>query len=274
MFRPNQLKKKLLAGETAYGCWVAGGTPTECEVLGHVGFDFLLADYEHGPGETLNVIDALRSIETTPTPGMVRVGWNDHVLLKRVLDGGVQSVMIPSVDTPEAAQAAISACRYPPEGIRGYAASIVRASTYGLEEGYIHKANENMLIAIQLESVTAVENAAEIAALDGADIVFIGINDLAGNMGLLGRTEHPEVQAMARRAEEAILKAGKVLGTVPNGGASVNDLLERGYRFIVGPHNIVMLRETGLTAVAEYRGLKAARDRGEKPAFNLAGKSY
>lgn len=274
MFRINQLKQKLLAGDAVYGCWVAGGTPTECEVLGHVGFNFLLADYEHGAGETLNVIDALRAIETTPTPGMVRVGWNDHVLLKRVLDGGVQSVMIPSVDTPEAAEAAISACRYPPAGIRGYAASIVRASTYGMEDGYIHKANENMLVAIQLESVAAIENAAAIAALDGADIVFIGINDLAGNMGLLGQTEHPEVQAMALRAEQAILKAGKVLGTVPNGGASVNDLLERGYRFIVGPHNIAMLRDAGISAVSDYRSLKLSRERGETPTVSLQGKSY
>lgn len=274
MFRPNTLKQKLLAGETAYGCWVSGGTPTECEILGHVGFDFVLADFEHGIGDTRDVVDALRSIETTPTPGMVRVAWNDHVLLKRVLDGGVQSVMIPSVDTAEAARDAIRACYYPPAGIRGYAASVVRASTFGVETDYIHKANQNMLIAIQLESVTAVENAAKISALDGADIVFIGINDLAGNMGFLGQTGHPEVQAMAKRAEQAVLSAGKVLGTVPSAGASVNDLLDRGYRFIVGPHNVALLRDAASAAVAQYRELKAARDRGERPQVDLPGKSY
>lgn len=274
MFRPNLLKQRLLARETAYGCWVAGGTPTECEVLGHIGFDFILADFEHGIGDTRDIVDSLRALETTPSPAMVRVGWNDHVLLKRVLDGGVQSVMIPSVDTVEAAEAAIRACYYPPAGIRGYAASIVRASTYGMETDYIHKANENMLIAIQLESVTAIENAAGIAALSGADIVFIGINDLAGNMGLLGQTEHPEVQALARKAEKAILDAGKVLGTVPNGGASVNELMDRGYRFIVGPHNIALLRDAAATALGEFRDLKGARERGEKPAVEMKGKSY
>ncbi len=106
-----------------------------------MGFDFLLADYEHGAGETLNVIDALRAIETTPTPVWF-VSAGTTMCAETGSDGGVQSVMIPSVDTPEAAEAAISACRYPPAGIRGYAASIVRASTYGMEDGYIHKANE------------------------------------------------------------------------------------------------------------------------------------
>ena len=106
------------------------------------------------------------------------------------------------------------------------------------------------------------------------DIVFIGINDLAGNIGLLGQTEHPEVQALARQAEKAILDAGKVLGTVPNGGASVNDLLDRGYRFIVGPHNIALLRDATARALGEYQSLKQARERGEKPSVEMKGKSY
>ena len=163
MFSPNRLKAHLLAGNSAFGCWVGGGSPTNAEILGHVGFDFLLADHEHGIGETREILETLRAIETTPTPAMVRVPWNDMVFLKRVLDAGVQSLMIPSIDTPEAAHAAVRACLYPPQGVRGYAASVVRASSFGQEPGYLGKANGEILIALQIESHMAAENAAAIA---------------------------------------------------------------------------------------------------------------
>jgi 4-hydroxy-2-oxoheptanedioate aldolase len=262
MFKPNRLKAQLHDAQTAYGCWIGGGSPTNAEILGHIGFDFLLVDHEHGIGETREIMETLRAIETTPTPALVRVPWNDHVFLKRVLDAGVQSVMIPSVDTAEAAQAAVRACLYPPHGIRGYAAGVVRASTFGMEADYINKANQHMLIALQLESYTAVENAAEIAAIEGADVVFIGVNDLAGSIGRLEQTGHPDVQALVKRAEQAILAAGKIMGTVPNAGAAVGELLQRGYRIVAGPHDVALLRDAGHAAMAEYRALVDARKTG------------
>lgn len=252
MFRTNRLKERLLAGARAYGCWVGGGSPTNAEILGHVGFDFLLADHEHGIGETREIVETLRAIETTPTPAMVRVPWNDAVFLKRVLDAGVQSVMIPSVETPEAARAAVAACLYPPEGIRGYAAGVVRASTFGLEPDYIVKANQQMLIALQVESHVAVENIEAIAATPGADIIFIGVNDLAGSIGRLEQTGHADVQALVRRAEAAILAAGKVLGTVPHAGATAHDLFARGHRVIAGPHDVALLRDAARAAVQDH----------------------
>jgi 4-hydroxy-2-oxoheptanedioate aldolase len=255
MFSPNRLKAQLLEGRIAYGCWVGGGSPTNAEILGHIGFDFLLVDHEHGIGETREIMETLRAVETTPTPALVRVPWNDHVFLKRVLDAGVQSVMIPSVDTPEAAEAAVKACLYPPKGIRGYAAGVVRASTFGLVPDYIHKANQEMLIALQLESYTAVENAAAIAATEGADIIFIGVNDLAGSIGRLEQTGHPDVQALVKKAEQAILASGKIMGTVPNAGANVGELIERGYRVIAGPHDVALLRDAGRSAFADYKAL-------------------
>ncbi|WP_341487839.1 aldolase/citrate lyase family protein [Pararhizobium sp. A13] len=273
MYTTNRLKAHLAAGHVAFGCWVGGGSPTNAEILGHVGFDFLLVDHEHGVGETREIIDTLRAVETTPSPALVRIPWNDHVFLKRVLDAGVQSVMIPSVDTAEAALAAVRACRYPPDGIRGYAAGVVRASTFGLEPDYIHKANENMLIAVQIESYTAVENATAIAAVAGADIIFIGVNDLAGSIGRLEQTSHPDVRELVRRAEDAILASGKIMGTVPNAGASVGELIDRGYRVIAGPHDVALLRDAGLSAMADYREL--CKSDGNKAATtNRLQKSY
>lgn len=274
MFKPNRLKAQLLEGRIAYGCWVGGGSPTNAEILGHIGFDFLLADHEHGVGETREIMETLRAIETTPTPALVRVPWNDHVFLKRVLDAGVQSVMVPSVDTPDAAEAAVRACLYPPKGIRGYAAGVVRASTFGIEPDYIHKANKEMLIALQLESHVAVDHAAEIAAIEGADIIFIGVNDLAGSIDRLEQTGHPDVQALVRKAEQAILASGKIMGTVPNGGASVGELIERGYRVIAGPHDVALLRDAGRAAIADYRALVDARARGDVSVFGGLSRSY
>jgi 4-hydroxy-2-oxoheptanedioate aldolase len=253
MFSKNRLKERLLAGQPAYGCWVGGGSPTTAEILGHIGFDFLLADHEHGIGETREILETLRAIETTPTPAMVRVPWNDHVFLKRVLDAGVQSVMIPSVETAEAARAAVAACLYPPQGIRGYAAGVVRASTFGLEPDYIHKANQQMLIALQVESHVAVANIAEIAATPGADIIFIGVNDLAGSIGRLEQTDHADVQELVRRAETAILAAGKILGTVPHAGASARELFARGHRVVAGPHDVALLRDAARAVLDDHR---------------------
>jgi 4-hydroxy-2-oxoheptanedioate aldolase len=162
MYCPNQLKARLIAGDSVYGAWVGSGSPTSAEILAHVGFDFLVIDQEHGMGELSDAAAALRAAESTPC--IVRAPWNDPIWLKRILDAGAVSVMIPSVETAAAAAAAVRSCRYPPQGTRGYAAGVVRASTFGLESAYVQKANENLLVVVQIESAAAVEQAAQICA--------------------------------------------------------------------------------------------------------------
>jgi 4-hydroxy-2-oxoheptanedioate aldolase len=258
MYRHNLLKARLQAGESVYGAWVGTGSPTNAEILGHVGFDFLVIDQEHGAGELADAVAALQAVEASGTPCIVRAPWNDPVWLKRVLDAGAESVMIPAVETAAAAAAAVRACRYPPQGTRGYAASVVRASTFGLEPGYTQKANENLLVVVQIESAAAVEQAAEIAATEGVDVVFIGANDLAGSIGRLEQLDHPEVRDLVQRAEEVILASGNPMGTVPSAGASWQELFARGYRMVVGPHDVVLLREAARAAVREYASFRGA----------------
>jgi 4-hydroxy-2-oxoheptanedioate aldolase len=118
---------------------------------------------------------------------------------------------------------------------------------------------------VQIESYTAVENAEAIAATEGADIIFIGVNDLAGSIGRLEQTGHPDVRELVQRAEKSILASGKIMGTVPNAGASVADLIDRGYRVIAGPHDVALLRDAGLAAMAEYRALRQAEKGGQQP---------
>ncbi len=167
--------------------------------------------------------------------------------------------MIPSVETATEATAAVRSCRYPPQGTRGYAATVIRASTYGLEPGYLAKANENLLIVLQIESATAVDHAAEICAVEGVDVVFVGVNDLAGSIGRLEQLDHPEVRRLVEQVEEVILKSGKPMGTVPSAGASWQQLFDRGYRMVVGPHDVALLRDAAQQAVQEYTKFRAAR---------------
>mgnify|MGYP000470468457 CR=1 FL=1 len=188
-------------------------------------------------------VGMMQAVEASGTPCIVRAPWNDPIWIKRVLDAGVESLMIPQIETAAAARAAVAACRYPPQGTRGYAAGVVRASTFGLEPGYVQKANANLLLVLQIESAAAVEQAAEICAVEGVDVVFIGVNDLAGSIGRLEQLDHPDVRSLVRRVEDVILASGKPMGTVPSAGASWQELFARGYRLVVGPHDIVMLRD-------------------------------
>lgn len=258
MYRPNILKARLKAGENVYGAWVGSGSADNAEILGHAGFDFLVVDQEHGAGEMADAVAMLRAAESSGTPCVVRAPWNDPVWLKRILDAGAEAVMIPSVETADLAAAAVRACRYPPQGARGYAAGVVRASTFGFEPGYVHKANENLLIVVQIESAVAVEAAAEICAVEGVDVVFIGVNDLAGSIGRLEQLDHPDVRDLVRRAEDVILASGKPMGTVPSAGASWQELFGRGYRMVVGPHDVILLREAARAAVREYARFRGA----------------
>jgi 4-hydroxy-2-oxoheptanedioate aldolase len=264
MYRPNVLKARLEAGEGVYGAWVGSGSSGVAELLGHIGFDFLVLDQEHGAGERSDAVAMLRAVEASGTPCVVRAPWNDPIWLKRILDAGADSVMIPAVETAAAARAAVAACRYPPQGSRGYAAGVVRASTFGLEPGYVAKANGNLLIVLQIESTAAVENAAEICAVEGVDVVFIGVNDLAGSIGRLEQLDHPEVRDLVRQAEEIIIASGKPMGTVPSAGATWQELFARGYRMVVGPHDVILLREAALAALREHRSLRGTA--GTRPA--------
>jgi 4-hydroxy-2-oxoheptanedioate aldolase len=273
MFRTNILKAKLKAGESVYGAWVGSGSPDNAEILGHVGFDFLVIDQEHGSGEMADAVAAIRAAESSGTPCIVRAPWNDPVWLKRILDAGAEAVMIPSVEDAGLAEAAVRACRYPPQGTRGYAAGVVRASTFGLEPGYIHKANENLLAVIQIESAAAVEHVAEICAVDGVDVVFIGVNDLAGSIGRLEQLDHPDVRGLVQRAEDIILASGKPMGTVPSAGASWQQLFERGYRMVVGPHDVILLRDAARAAVQEYASFRGKGDPAD-PKTRQSGLSY
>jgi 4-hydroxy-2-oxoheptanedioate aldolase len=256
VFKDNILKKRLAAGENLSGAWIETGSATNVEVLGHLGFDYLLIDLEHGQGDVNDLVAMLRAAQVTGTPAVVRVPWNDPVYLKRVLDAGADSLMIPMIENAAEASAAVRACRYPPQGSRGYAAPAVRASNYGAFRDYMSRANDNLLLILQIETEAAVREAAAIAAVDGVDVVFLGVNDMAGSIGLLEQLDHADARALVREAETALKGTGAILGTVPSAGASWQSLFQSGYQFVPVASDVGLLRDAALACVAEQRQFK------------------
>lgn len=253
MYRPNVLKQRLHNGDKLLGCWTMLGHPQVVEILSLAGFDYLVLDQEHGLGDATSLAAQLHAMSATPTVGVVRVPWNDHVYLKRVLDVGAEAVLVPSVDTADEARAAVAACRYPPRGRRGTAASSVRASSYGMAPDYVATCADNLLIACQIESATAVANIDAILAVEGIDLLFIGPFDLSATVGQMGNLKHPEVAALIERAETAIRAAGRPMGTVPHPGCTPLDMFERGYQFVNAGSDIARLRDGALADVKVFR---------------------
>jgi len=253
MYRPNPLKQRLRNGERVLGCWTMLGNAQVAEILSLTGFDFLVLDQEHGLGDVTSLAAQLHAMSATSTVGVVRVPWNDHVYLKRVLDVGAEAVLIPSIDTADEARAAVAACRYPPHGRRGTAVGSVRASSYGLASDYAATCAEHLLIACQIESVRAVENIDEIIAVEGIDLLFIGPFDLSATVGQLGNLKHPEVARLIEHAEKRIRAANRPMGTVPHPGCTWQDMFERGYQFVNAGSDISRLRDGAVADVKAFR---------------------
>ncbi len=250
MRRENRLKRRLAAGEPLAGLWLQSGSPTLAELAVMAGFEVVLIDNEHGPASLETTLELMRAVEAAGGMPIVRVPWNDQVYLKRALDLGASSLMIPMIQSAEEARAAVAACRYPPRGRRGYAAPIARAAAYGLDRDYIRHAHDDLLLMLQIESADAVAAIPEIAAVDGADLLFVGANDLAGSIDRLEALDAPDVTALIAEAERAIRDAGVWMGTIPRPGADAADLYAEGHRLVIGPSDLALFR----IAAAEARG--------------------
>lgn len=182
------------------------------EIVASAGFDWLLIDGEHSPYSLETIAELLRATDAYGPTRMVRVPVNDTALIKQYLDVGAQNLMVPMVDTVAEAEKAVAAMYYPPHGVRGVGSALARSSRWNGVEGYLQKAAETVSLTVQIESFTAVENAAEIAAVDGVDQVFVGPSDLAASMGLLGQQTHPDVLDAVQRTFDAVRAADKPVG--------------------------------------------------------------
>jgi 2-dehydro-3-deoxyglucarate aldolase len=246
----NLLKQKLSRREFTPGCWLTLGSPAVAEALAHCGFDWLLIDAEHGPNDVQDVLAQLQAIDAARGNGavvqaVVRVPWNDAVLVKRVMDCGAQSVMFPAVESAVEAARAVAATRYPQDGnggVRGVA-GIVRAGRYGLDRDYVGGANREACVLVQIETARGVENVGEIAATEGVDCLFVGPADLAASMGHLGDSAHPEVQGAIARVNAVCAQAGKACGIFAADAESAKRHGAAGMHFVaLGADGVLLVR--------------------------------
>lgn len=240
----NPFKRKLLAGIRQPGLWLALDSPVATEILAGSGYDWLLLDLEHTCTDLSNVVQHLRAAKGGTAELIVRVPANDPILFKRLLDAGVRSFMVPMVQSAEEARQAVAATRYPPHGMRGVAGNS-RASNYNRIPSYFERAHEEQCIVVQLESPQAVDAIAEIGAVEGIDGLFIGPNDLAASMGLIGRTSQPEVTAKIDLALQRIRACGKAPGILDFAPSEARALFQRGFSFIaVGGDAAIVARRS------------------------------
>lgn len=236
----NSFKARLKAGESQWGIWNSLASPVAAEALSLVGFDWMLFDTEHSPVEVAGLQPILQAAALGAASAVARPAWNDKVLIKKLLDIGVQTLLVPFVETAGEAEAAVRATRYPPEGIRGVAGS-TRASRYGMAEGYLRKANDEICVLVQIETAGALARLEEIAAVEGVDGVFIGPSDLSASMGHLGNPGAAEVQEAIRDAAARITGAGKVPGILATRAEDALRYHGWGYRFVAGGVDIPLL---------------------------------
>ena len=190
--RSLDIKKRWKKGEVTYGAWIGLADPHVAEIMAGAGFDFLLIDAEHGAHTPASLPITLMAFTGSPTVPIVRASWNDAVFIKQVLDAGIDGVISPMIGSVEECQAFVRACKYPPEGTRGFGPW--RASDFGRDGGaYADSANESVIVMPQLEDVEAAKNADDILAVPGVDAVLIGPSDLSGSAGVLRQFDHPAV---------------------------------------------------------------------------------
>jgi 2-dehydro-3-deoxyglucarate aldolase len=254
---PNAFRRDLLAGRTLIGCWLSLGSPITTEVVGVAGFDWLLLDAEHAPNDVLSLIPQLMALKDSSSAPVVRPSWNDTVQLKRLLDAGCHNFLIPMVESADQARAAVAATRYPPQGVRGVSVS-QRSNRYGAVPDYFARINEEIAVVVQIETRAGVAAAADIAAVDGVDCLFIGPSDLAAAYGHLGQPNHPEVQAAIAQVQAAARAAGKPSGILAPAEADARRYLALGMSFVAVGSDLGVLRMQTQALADKYREPGAA----------------
>lgn len=249
--RVNHFKARL-GKVQQIGFFATMGSAGLTELLCGCGFDWALIDTEHSPVELPDVIDHLRAIEGAGLPAIVRPAWNDTVTIKRVLDQGAQTLLIPYVETAEEARRAVAAIRFPPRGVRGVSASS-RSSNYGLDHDYFARAEQELCLIVQIESTGALERIEDIASVDGVDAVFIGPSDLAASMGHLGNAQHPAVQHAIDDGFRRLKAIGAHRGYLTGNEAEFQRRLAEGIDFVSFATDAVFIRTATVALTARLK---------------------
>ena len=227
----NNFKTAISEGRVQIGLWSSLCSNIGAEVVADSGFDWILLDGEHSPNDVPSMMSQLQALVGGTASPIVRPAWNDAVMIKRILDIGAQSILVPYVQNADEAQRAVAAVRYPPAGIRGVAAS-TRANHYGRVNNYLTLAGTEICVLVQVETREALKQIEAIASVDGIDGVFIGPNDLSASFGHIGNWGHPEVQAALEDAVKRLKKIGKPAGILTPNEEEAKKFIQWGYAFV------------------------------------------
>jgi 4-hydroxy-2-oxoheptanedioate aldolase len=248
----NDFKRALAAGAPQIGLWLSMTSPVATEVVAGAGFDWMLVDMEHSANDLVEVVAHLRAAVGGSAEPVVRVPWNEPVMVKRVLDIGARSLLFPFVQSAEEARRAVAATRYPPKGIRGVAGT-TRANRYGRVKDYAKRVEDELCVLVQVETQQALGEIEAIAAVDGVDGLFIGPADLSASMGHVGNWQRPEIWHAIVSAGERIRKAGKAPGFLSAREDECRAVLAAGFQFVAVGSDIGILARQSETLARSYK---------------------
>ncbi len=261
----NTFKQALAAGQSPIGLWAALASPYSTELIAGIGYDWLLIDGEHAPNDVRSTLAQLQAVASAQlafgdrrSHPVVRVpvGTGDVgvALIKQYLDIGVQTLLVPMIDTPEQADLVVKATRYAPAGIRGMGSALARASRWQAHARYVHEANDQVCVLVQAETAEAMKNLDAIAATPGVDGVFIGPADLSASMGHPGNAGHPDVQAAIFDGIARIRAAGKAPGILATTEPLARPWLQAGAQFVAVGADTMLLAAGATSLLAQYKG--------------------
>jgi 4-hydroxy-2-oxoheptanedioate aldolase len=271
-----EFKQQLREGTPKMGLFLNSHSPTVAEQLAHSGYDWLLVDTQHGPMDHEKLSAMICAIASGGAKSMVRVsGYSDRAGIQQALDLGADGVLIPYINTAEEARQAVSCARYPTEGTRSVYFPQRSTNKAGLL-GYVGNANKNIIVALQVETASCIENMAEIAAVPGVDILVLGQNDLCMSMGLYEKYEFPhmytstELGAATQSLVDEATKNDVILGLFLFGTARVAEFLDKGFRFISIGNDLHHILTQATTYVEQLEDIAAKRSKGwARAATNL-----
>ncbi|MGM0858841.1 MAG: HpcH/HpaI aldolase family protein [Pseudomonadota bacterium] len=256
--KENSFKQAITAKKPQIGLWSNLCSPIVAEIIGDCGFDWILIDTEHAPIEVSGVLAQLQAMATGTATPVVRPAWNDPVLIKRLLDIGAQTFLIPFVENAEEAASAVSAVRYPREGKRGVSA-LHRANRYGRIKDYYARANDEICVLVQIETTNSLESLSEIAAVEGVDGIFIGPSDLAANMGYIGDVGHIKVQNAINQALDIAIKADKPIGILAPVEEQSKKWLDAGFTFVAVGTDVGLFTSTADSLAVRFQDYAAGK---------------
>ncbi len=256
--RALNLKKKLARGGISPGMWVSLPSPTACEIIAGAGLDWIVVDGEHSPFNPETLQYMLMAFTGSSTVPLIRVPWNDPVMIKQALDMGWDGVLVPQVNTVDEVQRAVSACRYPPAGKRGFGPR--RAGNYYRDQDeYVRRANESVICAIQIEDVIGANQIERIVQIPGVDWIFVGPWDLSGTVNRFGAIDSEEVQNPIRRVFIAARAARIPAGNAWSGVENIEKTLDAGCPLVVLGEDTAYLKQAVDRAMAAFQHVVQTR---------------